>query len=233
MPKVPTQVKKCLVVAKHDFYLNDALASLADCKVETLVAKSTSEMNSLIQDHPDLDVIFFPHFSEIISEEIFNRFLCIGFHTGKLPKGRGGSPVQHQILEGNYLCPVSAIQIVGALDAGPIYLQREVDLSTGNIVEILAQLSSIVASMISELVSEMPAPRRQEGDSRVRKRIQENDSKLTVEGLTDRQIYDRIRMVDGLDYPPAYLEIGDIRLILSSAEWEENQLKFMSRIERK
>ena len=232
MPKIPTQVKKCLVVAKHDFYLNDALAALSDYKVETLVAKSTSEMNSILGGNPDIDVIFFPHFSEIIPEEIFNRFLCIGFHTGNLPKGRGGSPIQHQILEGEYLCPVSAIQIVGTLDAGPIYLQKEVDLSKGNIVEILAQLSLVVASMISEIVLKIPIPIKQDGESQVRKRIQERDSKLIIEDLTDRQIYDRIRMVDGLDYPPAYLEIGNIRLVLTSAEWEEARLKFISRIER-
>lgn len=232
MPKIPTQVKKCLVVAKHDFYLNDALAALSDYKVEALVAKSTSEMNSILGGNPDIDVIFFPHFSEIIPEEIFNRFLCIGFHTGNLPKGRGGSPIQHQILEGDYLCPVSAIQIVGTLDAGPIYLQKEVDLCKGNIVEILAQLSLVVASMISEMVLKIPIPIKQDGESQVRKRIQEGDSKLIIEDLTDRQIYDRIRMVDGLDYPPAYLEIGNIRLILTSAEWEEDRLKFISRIER-
>ena len=232
MPKVPTQVKKCLVVAKHDFYLNDALASLVDCEVETLVAKSASEMNSLIQKHPDLDVVFFPHFSEIISQEIFNRFLCIGFHTGKLPKGRGGSPIQHQILEGDYRCPVSAIQIVEPLDAGPIYLQKEIDLSTGNIVEILTRLSQIIASMISQLVTKLPAPEDQVGKSEVRKRIQVNDSRLVLENLTNREIYDRIRMVDGLDYPPAYIEVGNVRLLLSGAEWEKDQVKFAARIER-
>jgi methionyl-tRNA formyltransferase len=232
MPKIPAQVKKCLVVAKHDFYLNDALAALSNQEVETFIAKSTSEMNSVLESNPNIDVIFFPHFSEIIPEEIFNRFLCIGFHTGKLPRGRGGSPIQHQILEGDYLCPVSAIQIVGTLDAGPIYLQREADLSTGNIVEILAQLSLVVASMISEIVLGIPIPIKQQGESQVRKRIQERDSKLVIEDLTDREIYDRIRMVDGLDYPPAYIEIGNIRLILTSAEWEEGRLKFISRIER-
>ena len=232
MPEIPTQVKKCLVVAKHDFYLDDALAALSEHKVETLVAKSTSEMNSLLESNPDTDVIFFPHFSEIIPEEIFDRFLCIGFHTGKLPKGRGGSPIQHQILEGEYLCPISAIQIVGTLDAGPIYLQREADLSTGNIVEILAQLSLLIASMISDMVLKIPNPRKQEGESRVRKRIQEKDSRLTIDDLTDRQIYDRIRMVDGLDYPPAYLDFGKVRLVLSSAEWENDELKFVTRIER-
>lgn len=232
MLKVPVQVKKCMIVAKHDFYLNDALAALVNFDGVTLTAKSSTEMVSILKSHPDLDVIFFPHFSEIIPREIFENFLCIGFHTGKLPKGRGGSPIQHQILEADYQCPVSAIQIVASLDAGPVYLQKEIDLSTGNIVEILSRLSLIIASMISDLVLEIPTPVTQEGNPEVRKRILESNSKLVLEDLTDREIYDRIRMVDGLDYPQAYFEVANIRLHLSCAEWEENQLKFVARIER-
>jgi methionyl-tRNA formyltransferase len=231
--KVPIQVRKCLIVAKYDFYLKDARAALVDFDGVTLFAKSSTEMVSIIKDHPDLDVIFFPHFSDIIPRDIFENYLCIGFHTGKLPKGRGGSPIQHQILEADYRCPVSAIQIVASLDAGPVYLQKEIDLSTGNIVEMLARLSLIVASMISTMISKIPSPVSQVGNPEVRKRIQEDDSKLVLEDLTSREIYDRIRMVDGLDYPPAFIEVGNVRLYLSSAELEEDQLKFVARIERK
>jgi methionyl-tRNA formyltransferase len=189
-------------------------------------------LNDLIDQNPDIDVIFFPHYSEIIPSEVFEKFLCIGFHTGNLPMGRGGSPIQHQIIEADYMCPISAIQITQSLDSGPIYLQREINLSEGTILEILHRVSLIIASMVEELSSGVTEPRVQVGESQTRKRLSALDSRLDLGALTDRQIYDRIRMLDGLDYPRAYVEFESFRLSLSSAEWEDAALKFVARIER-
>jgi methionyl-tRNA formyltransferase len=226
-------VKKCLIVAKHDFYLRDSASVLSNKDLEVLTTNSAAGLNDLIAQNPDIAIIFFPHYSEIIPREIFDNFLCIGFHTGNLPRGRGGSPIQHQIIEADYICPISAIQITQSLDSGPIFLQREIDLSDGTIVEILHRASLIIASMIEELSSGVPEPRVQIGTSETRKRLSALDSRLDFEALTERQIYDRIRMLDGLDYPKAYVEFGSLRLSLSSAEWEDTELKFVARIERK
>ena len=45
-------------------------------------------------------IIFFIHWSKIIPKKIYNNYLCIQFHSSDLPKYRGGSPIQHQILDG-------------------------------------------------------------------------------------------------------------------------------------
>ena len=229
----PDEIRKCLIVAKHDFYLHDSTVALSKKGLEVLATDSGAGMNDLIDQNPDIDIIFFPHYSEIIPSEVFDKFLCIGFHTGNLPMGKGGSPIQHQIIEADYVCPISAIQITQSLDSGPIYLQREINLSEGTILEILHRASLIISSMIEELVSGVPEPRVQVGKSKTRKRLSALDSKLDFESLTDRQIYDRIRMLDGLDYPKAYIEFESFRLSLSSAEWENMELKFVARIERK
>lgn len=233
MPVSSNRIKKCLVVAKYDFYLRDVICALYGKDLELLTANSSSRMQELINLNPDIDIIFFPHYSEIVPSDIFEKFLCIGFHTGNLPRGRGGSPIQHQILEGDYFCPISAIQINRLLDSGPIYLQKEIDLSEGNILEILQRASLLIASMVEELVAGIPKPRAQEGEHVIRKRLTALDSRLNVDALTTRQIYDRIRMLDGLDYPRAYIDCKTFKLLLSSAELENNELKFISRIERK
>ena len=44
--------------------------------------------------------IFFPHWSWKVSSEIYERFECVVFHTAPLPYGRGGSPIQNLILNG-------------------------------------------------------------------------------------------------------------------------------------
>ena len=46
-------------------------------------------------------IIFFPHWSHIVSEKIIIKYKCICFHTSPLPYGRGGSPIQNLILKKN------------------------------------------------------------------------------------------------------------------------------------
>ena len=36
---------------------------------------------------------------ELIPEDIYTKYVCIQFHASDLPKGRGGSPIQNQIVE--------------------------------------------------------------------------------------------------------------------------------------
>ena len=42
--------------------------------------------------------IFFIHWSKLIPENIYKNYNCIQFHSSNLPRGRGGSPIQNQIL---------------------------------------------------------------------------------------------------------------------------------------
>ncbi|SVE63951.1 uncharacterized protein METZ01_LOCUS516805, partial [marine metagenome] len=46
------------------------------------------------------DIILFYGWSWIISETIVNTYKCIMLHPSKLPKYRGGSPIQNQIIDG-------------------------------------------------------------------------------------------------------------------------------------
>ena len=73
-------------------------------------------------------IIFIPHWSYIIEEDIYENYECIVFHMTDLPYGRGGSPLQNLIARGHTETKVSAIQVVEELDAGPIYLKRSLQL---------------------------------------------------------------------------------------------------------
>ncbi len=46
--------------------------------------------------------IFFPHWSWMIPECIYERYECVVFHMTDLPFGRGGSPLQHLLVRGMY-----------------------------------------------------------------------------------------------------------------------------------
>ena len=45
-------------------------------------------------------LIFFPDWSWIIPNEIVQKYQCVCFHESNLPKFRGGSPIQNQIIRG-------------------------------------------------------------------------------------------------------------------------------------
>jgi hypothetical protein len=74
-------------------------------------------------------------------------------------------------------------------------------------------------------------PVQQIGIPGLNPRLRKSDSQIHIETLEIREIYDRIRMLDGLDYPPAYFTIGQYRIYLTDAELRDGKLCFNSRLE--
>ena len=212
------------VIAKFSWYLDDAKRYFSDTDYQVLTFNTLDELKNEIRINSNLDFIFFPHFSEIIPPSIYENFLCIGFHTGDLPADRGGSPIQNKILSGKYLTNVSAFRITKDIDAGPIFKQHVIDLSEGTIVEILLNLSKICAKMMIDIVRNTPVPIEQIGQIQVKVRRKPIDSLLPQSSVGIRVVYDHIRMVDGLDYPRAYIAWGDLIIEFTSAKLEDGKL---------
>ena len=95
--------------------------------------------------------IFIPHWSFLIPKEIYKNYKCILFHMTDLPFGRGGSPLQNLIKLGFKQTKVSALRVTNKIDAGPIYLKRELDLS-GSAKEIFSRTSLVIHKMIVEII---------------------------------------------------------------------------------
>ena len=55
-------------------------------------------------------------------------------HESSLPQGQGWSPMTWQILDGASRIPVTLFEAVSELDAGPIYLQKQLDLQGQELV---------------------------------------------------------------------------------------------------
>lgn len=164
--------------------------------------------------------VFFPHWSWIIPQEIFDSFECVVFHMTDLPFGRGGSPLQNLLVRGIYETKLSAIKVEKGVDTGPVYLKKEMDISTGNADEILSKISSIIfEQMIPEFINGHLVPHEQTGEVVAFKRRTPEQSQIP-EGLTQRQLYDYIRMLDGEGYPTAYKDMGDVRVYFRNARFD-------------
>ena len=161
--------------------------------------------------------VFFPHWSWIIPQSIYEKYECIVFHMTDLPYGRGGSPLQNLLVRGVYKTKISAIRVDAGLDTGDVYLKKGIDISEGNADDILKRVSDIIFNeMIPEIIEKQPIPQKQNGEIVEFKRRNPNQSKMP-EGLSQRQIYDYIRMLDGEDYPPAFSMLGGKKIIYRNA----------------
>ena len=162
--------------------------------------------------------IFFPHWSWIIPEEIYRNYNCVVFHMTDLPFGRGGSPLQNLLVRGIYNTKVSAIKVCSGVDAGPVYFKEAVDISEGNADEIFSRISDIIfTKMIPRFLEEELLPVEQSGEVVSFKRRRPEESEIP-DGLSQRQIYDYIRMLDGEGYPTAFKKYDRGRIYFTSAK---------------
>lgn len=157
--------------------------------------------------------IFFPHWSWVIPESVFEAFECIVFHMTDLPFGRGGSPLQNLISQGIYETKLTALRCERVLDAGPIYVQKDFSLH-GGAEEILLRAARLVEKLIIEILERHPVPKPQVGEPILFQRRKPSDGNI---GELDSlgKTHDFIRMLDAKGYPPAFLEIGKLRLEFS------------------
>ena len=187
-----------------------------------IVVTSREEINFKYLALINPSYIFFAHWSWIVPEEIHKSFNCIVFHTAPLPYGRGGSPIQNLILKGIKSSPVCAIKMTNEVDAGPIYCSETISLE-GNISEIFERVAEVVKNMIRKITAAEPSivPKEQVGEPVLFKRLSKEINNLkNAENMT--QIYDLIRMTDGLGYPSAYLKFKGILAEFSNAREDGN-----------
>ena len=92
--------------------------------------------------------LYFPFWSWKIHYEITERFLCIGFHVGKLPEDEGGSPIQNLIRRGDSHTDLNAFLINDEIDGGKVIDKRTVCLN-GSLEEILIRIGYEIEDMIN------------------------------------------------------------------------------------
>jgi len=166
--------------------------------------------------------IFFLHWNWHVPERIWSKLECICFHMTDVPYGRGGSPLQNLILAGHQSTMLSALKMVGEMDAGPVYLKRPLSLM-GRAEEIYRNTSDLSFDMIRWIINNKPEPVPQNGEvTKFRRRIP--DQSILPDKGSMKSLYDHIRMLDAPSYPLAYLKHGKFVIEFSHAELIDNEL---------
>jgi len=140
----------------------------------------------------------------------------VNLHFSLLPAWRGAAPVQRALMAGERTTGVTVFRLVRELDAGPIFLQKSVAISSeengGQLIDRLAQVGAMtmVNAMTEVEAGRRPQPQSDKGISQA--------PKLTVDELRiDWQnsaisIHNLVRAV--APTPGAWTVIADRRLKL-------------------
>jgi len=193
-------------------------------KYDVYVVSNKDQLNRSLLDTINPHYIFFPHWSWIISEDIFKMFKCIVFHPTDLPYGRGGTPIQNLILRKMYATKISALAVSGEIDGGDIYLKHDFSVLYGSVEEILQQMSDIVFNeMIPKILHSEMVPQKQRGNIEIFKRRKPEQSNIDGAILhTINDFYDFIRMLDGEGYPKAFLTTENFKITFSNVQKDGN-----------
>ena len=164
-------------------------------------------------------IIFFIHWSKKIPLEIFKRFLCIQFHSSNLPKFRGGSPIQNQIIRGIKKTKITAFKVSNKIDTGDICLKKNLDLN-GTALQIYERMEKICVYMIKELTRKKKIKfNKQLGKSSYfRRRKVAESNMLSLKIISIENMFNFIRMLDAHDYPKAYLDIKKFKILLKNVK---------------
>ena len=172
--------------------------------------------------------IFFPDWSWIVPSEILDNYTCVCFHESTLPKFRGGSPIQNQIIRGIKKTKTTAFIMNDKLDSGDILLQKNLNLS-GSLNEIFCSMIKNDYDMIVKIIQGKYKQRKQEGKPTYYKRRKPTESELTSLNYSKKYLYDFIRMLED-PYPNAFIKIGKKKIVFKSAELKNNRLNVTGEI---
>jgi methionyl-tRNA formyltransferase len=205
-------MKKILCVGYRDWALNiyDRLSeSFHDSEIYIIRSYGDYKASFIVEFNPDY--ILYYGWSWAVSREIVENYKCIMLHPSPLPKYRGGSPIQNQIINNEKKSAVTLFQMNKDLDSGPIFAQQAFSLE-GELSEILNKVSTIGYELTLNLLLSDTAPMPQdEKDATVFSRLDSKKSEITLEEIKNKSseyLYNKIRMLQD-PYPKPFIKTSD------------------------
>ena len=170
------------------------------------------------------DLVLFYGWSWKIQKEIYEKYKSIMLHPSDLPKFRGGTPIQNQIIEGILDTKVTLFLINEGYDAGNILIKGDLSLR-GHMNEIFDRITKVGISLTREVIEKDIVPYEQDHDQATYyKRRTPAQSEIFIEDLIHKSsefLYNKIRMLED-PYPNAFIRTSDNRkLLLKLVELEE------------
>ena len=186
------------------------------------LVKSEYEFYYNINEYVWPNIIILVGWSWIVPRNVVDNVYTIGFHPSNLPDYAGGSPIQHQIIDGITQTKGCLFRATSKLDMGPIIYKENLDLD-GSMTNIFTSLSFCAVSLVDQFLNNFPdVPNiEQKAAPKTRKRLKPIDSKLTKEkifNMSSKELYNFIRCRED-PYPNVFLEDVSGKLYFKSVEF--------------
>ncbi len=118
---------------------------------------NTSQAISLLEElRPDLFVVI--AYGQILSSGILNipKIFSVNVHASLLPKYRGAAPINWALIKGEKTTGITAIKMAKEMDAGPIILQKEIEVSNDDTaITLEGKLSGMAAQLVLAVLSSL------------------------------------------------------------------------------
>lgn len=214
----------CITYRKWASEIYFQLQSIYNEKIDFLIWTEKNQFNheTLIEFHPDL--ILWYGWSWKVNHLFVNKFNSLMLHPSPLPKYRGGSPIQNQIINGEKLSAISIFKMSEKIDEGDIYIQYPFSLS-GTLNSIFNRITTLGIVATCEIIEGKYSPKKQNHqEATYFKRRTESQSEITINELknkTAEYIYNKVRMLSD-PYPNSYIRsIDNKKIILKEIEIED------------
>ena len=177
----------------------------------------------IIKHNPDL--LLFYGWSWAVSKALTKKYKCLMLHPSDLPKYRGGSPIQNQIINGITKSKITIFIMNENMDEGDIVLQTSLDLS-GTIEDIFKRIEERGYELTKKILVHGISKTKKQKKNNISffKRRSPEDSEITIQELIEKDsnyLYNKIRML-GDPYPNAYIKTSDNKkLLIKSAIIED------------
>ena len=177
------------------------------------------------------DLFLFIGWSWIIPKEFVDSYTCVCLHPSPLPRYRGGSPLQHQIIRAEAESAVTFFLMDEYLDKGPILFVKpfSLDGSLDRIYEKIVECGKLgVEKITSQYLKKVPFSGVVQDESQKsyfkRRTPAMSEIKATdFANLTARDVYNKVRALQD-PYPNAFIRCKDnTRILLKIVEVGEQR----------
>lgn len=220
---------KILFFAYREWALNiyKELSNKTDNEIIYCNNKKLATIEFINSVKPDL--ILFYGWSWMIDKNIIDNFFCVCLHPSPLPKYRGGSPIQNQIMNGEKKSAVTLFRMNDKMDEGDIISQSYFSLD-GYLDDILQKIEQHGILLTLKLLKDfenntLNLTAQDSNKSTIFKRRKPSQSEIHIDDFESNDAEHFYNLVRGLQdpYPNAYIKCKNgSKLYLLKVAYEQS-----------
>ncbi len=199
----------CVGYRKWSIKIYDKLKKNKKFKIKILKKNENLKFQEINKFNPDL--ILFYGWSKKVNANIISKYKSYMLHPSNLPKFRGGSPIQNQIIRGITKTKLTLFRMNRILDGGNILKKMPISLE-GNIDDVFKEIFEKGLLMTEELLKNKLKEKKQNLKlGSIYKRRKEAESEITLKEIKTKSsvyLYNKIRMLTD-PYPNAFIKCKD------------------------